>query len=312
MKKWFVLLAALLIVVTVALYFLMPSKAEVAYTAVVPANANSIYRSLTNQAMIGKWMKQDAGQQAGASENSIKLGDHTFTFQPGSFNVVEVQVEGAMEEGSFITVLPVGDDSSLLRWKTDWPSAKNPYNRIRHSLQATRMKNDGVEVWRRLLDFLRKDENIYGLAIQETTVTDTLLLTSNQKSASYPTPPMYYKMIQEIRDFMRGKGLTETNYPMLHIQKQANQYEARVAVPVNKPIPASGNIELKKMVKGKLLTVEIRGGPATIDQSFLQMENYIFEKRLVSPAIPFQSLVTDRLLEPDTSKWITKLNYPVL
>jgi hypothetical protein len=29
-------------------------------------------------------------------------------------------------------------------------------------------------------------------------------------------------------------------------------------------------------------------------------------------AIPFQSLITDRVKEPDTAKWITKLYAPVL
>ena len=32
----------------------------------------------------------------------------------------------------------------------------------------------------------------------------------------------------------------------------------------------------------------------------------------MSPAIPFESLITNRLEEPDTSKWVTKIYYPFL
>jgi hypothetical protein len=32
----------------------------------------------------------------------------------------------------------------------------------------------------------------------------------------------------------------------------------------------------------------------------------------VAPAIPFQSLVTDRTKQPDTSKWVTRLYWPIM
>ena len=34
------------------------------------------------------------------------------------------------------------------------------------------------------------------------------------------------------------------------------------------------------------------------------------DNALSSPAIPFESLVTNRMQEPDTSKWVTKIYYP--
>jgi hypothetical protein len=42
------------------------------------------------------------------------------------------------------------------------------------------------------------------------------------------------------------------------------------------------------------------------------MELYISDHERVPPAIPFLSLVTNRMLEPDSSKWITLIYYPVM
>jgi hypothetical protein len=41
------------------------------------------------------------------------------------------------------------------------------------------------------------------------------------------------------------------------------------------------------------------------------MENYARDHKKQSPAIPYQLLVTNRLTEADTTKWITQINYPV-
>ena len=43
-----------------------------------------------------------------------------------------------------------------------------------------------------------------------------------------------------------------------------------------------------------------------------QMEQYVSDHKYVRIAIPFQSLVTDRMNEPDSSKWITKIYYPIM
>jgi hypothetical protein len=63
---------------------------------------------------------------------------------------------------------------------------------------------------------------------------------------------------------------------------------------------------------GNILITEIKGGSASIDKAFKEMENYVSDYRRTPPAIPFQSLVTDRMKEPDTSKWITRIFYPVM
>jgi hypothetical protein len=42
-----------------------------------------------------------------------------------------------------------------------------------------------------------------------------------------------------------------------------------------------------------------------------QMKNYISDYQRTVMAIPFQSLVTDRRKEADTTKWLTKLYFPI-
>ncbi len=66
-----------------------------------------------------------------------------------------------------------------------------------------------------------------------------------------------------------------------------------------------------RMVPGLFMAAEITGGSRTVDEALLQMEMFIQEYHRVKMATSFQILVTNRLKEPDTAKWKTKIFIPV-
>jgi hypothetical protein len=119
-------------------------------------------------------------------------------------------------------------------------------------------------------------------------------------------------MINELKDYIKKKNGEQTNPPMMNVFPVSNTgFEVMIAIPTKWDLPQEGNFRLKKMVLGNILVGEVKGGISTVINAEKQLANYVFDHGKSSPAIPFQSLVTDRLLEPDSSKWITRLNYPV-
>jgi hypothetical protein len=42
------------------------------------------------------------------------------------------------------------------------------------------------------------------------------------------------------------------------------------------------------------------------------MNNYISDYGRTIVAIPFASLITDRRLEPDSAKWVTRIYWPLI
>ena len=88
-------------------------------------------------------------------------------------------------------------------------------------------------------------------------------------------------------------------------------YKIMVAIPINKIVPTTEKFLLKRMVPGKILVTEVKGGAYTADVALRQLTLYMEDNRLISPAIPFQSLITERIKEADTTKWMTKIYFPV-
>jgi hypothetical protein len=137
-------------------------------------------------------------------------------------------------------------------------------------------------------------------------------LATHKIFKSYPETSEVYGIISKLRDYAIKNGAKENDYPMLNITQLENKdYQMMVAIPLNKPVPTKGNIVINKMVLGNILVTEVKGGKNTIENAFIQLSNYIRDKRHSSPAIPFESLVTNRIAEPDTTKWITKIYYPI-
>jgi hypothetical protein len=89
------------------------------------------------------------------------------------------------------------------------------------------------------------------------------------------------------------------------------RYQLMAAVPVNKHLPESAAFSMKYMVKGSFMITEVAGGDSTINKASQNMQQYFQDYRKTSMAMNFTMLVTDRILQPDSSKWVTKLCMPV-
>jgi hypothetical protein len=120
-------------------------------------------------------------------------------------------------------------------------------------------------------------------------------------------------MIQSLKNYIGQNNASEKNAPMLNIfEIDSTHYEAMTAIPVDRQLPQTKEFAPKFLLKGgNILEAEIRGGPNTIEKALDEIENYRTDYKFTSPAIPYQLLLTDRMKEKDTAKWITRIYYPV-
>jgi len=94
-------------------------------------------------------------------------------------------------------------------------------------------------------------------------------------------------------------------------QSEDGRYETQVAIPTNHLLQNDGKIHYRRMVPGYFMVTEVKGGSFTIQEAMKQMDYYVSDYKKTVMAKPFQILVTNRLTETDTSKWITKIYIPV-
>ncbi|HYH14586.1 MAG TPA: hypothetical protein VD794_05175 [Flavisolibacter sp.] len=313
MKKLLAILLLLAIVVTFASYILIPNSKLAIETTSISTNYNAVFRALSEPETLSRLIKsKTAAISPGIS--AFEYNDVNMRFQERMNATIEVSME---KEGkiakSVIMVTPKGDESTLVEWRMRLSQSYNPFKRIQQYIQTKAIKTDMADFLKKLETFAVHNENIYGFDIERARLTDSLLITTKSVSTTIPSTETYYSMIKQLQAYAKNQNALVTNYPMLNITTiNRTQYETTVALPINKVVPDKDAIVFKRMVPGKILIAETKGGLLTVNKGFSQISNYISDRGLVTPAIPFQSLITDRMVNKDSSQWITKLYYPIL
>jgi effector-binding domain-containing protein len=302
MKKLLLGLFVLAALILLTAYIIIPNEITVSTAVTMKGNMRSVFRCLADSS---KW-EQLFGKRV--AKNTFEYNDRIYKVNKKLFGGLEVLVKN---KDSFATSimqpLSLKFDSAGITWSATIGNSNSPFRKFEQYFAANKIRKDMSDKLENIKQFVSEPENIYGIRVQLTQVKDTLLVMTKNTFKSYPSVEDIYGLIMNLQNHINKNGARETGYPMLN----SDGFFTRVAIPINESIPETKPIEIKRMVPGKILVAEVKGGPVTVTDAFASLHNYVQDYNYSSPAIPFQSLITNRLTEKDTSKWITKLYFPV-
>lgn len=197
-------------------------------------------------------------------------------------------------------------------------SAQNDKKSILGFASAEKVNNKSifVKAASRLLlnaeNFFNDEEKVYGFKTKIERTTDFFLLSLKKTTSRKPSTEEVYNLISVLENYIKLNQGKIKNPPMLNVfEEQPNMFTTMVAIPTTNQVQGVGDIYFKQLVDGNLLTAMVKGGPFKVEQAEAQLKTYLLEYKKSSPAIPYQTLITNRMQESDTNKWVTKLNYPV-
>ena len=309
MKKWLSVLIIAIALILAGLYIFIPSQVSITRYIKFRSTAGGSSRFLSQKEKWNAWWPGTIN-----ADSSFVYNGYTFAPSTPLPNTIEIDISSGTDTlPTTLNVLQLSRDSVAMTWQTGMNTSSNPFQRLQRYNESQRINNTMKAILDSLRTFMEKNENVYNISVTQVMVTDTLLVTTKSISDHYPTTAEVYQLIGQLRNYISAQGAQASHHPMLYVHTtEDNRIQTMVAIPVNKPLHDAGNIAFKRMVPGKILLTEIKGGPQTIRQAFTQMEYYVEDFKKISPAIPFEMLVTDRMQETDTTKWITRIYYPVL
>lgn len=313
MRKWIAALI-LLVVIAAGIYLILPKKINIHQQMMVPVNTKAFAREIINEQ---KWQHWWPGAKAGDKELPLK-----FEYNGNNYWIVEKRmtsllIEIAGKKDSMLTELifiPSGNDTVQLNWLAAQKTSLSPLKRVQASNWMKNVEADISSLLKKIQTFYSNEDNIYGLHIQKSLVADSNYMFTSTHSETYPSTETIYTLLDQLKFYIKNNNAQPTGLPMLNVyQDNDGTYLTKVALPVNKQLKNAGNIQYRWMLKGgNILVTEVKGGPGTIENAFEVMQQYMQDHQRIAPAIPFQSLITDRRQEADSSKWITKLYWPVM
>jgi hypothetical protein len=305
MKRLLIGLVLLLAGVLVAIYLFIPGRLKIVAITTVNAALPGVSRSLYDSS---NWKK------FWPTKTPFKFDDQEYLIKEKFFNAFNIDIASDKDTlNSIINLLLIRTGSLTVDWRSEQVTSSNPFKRFAQYRQATATEKNMKKILDGMKEFMEQTKNIYGFDIKQTIVTDSALITTRSIFRRQPTMKDIDDMIQSLKKYIAENNAVEQNFPMLNVvQIDSSRYEVMTAIPVDRELPLTNDFAPKFLLKGgNILEGEIKGGPNRIETALKEIENYRLDFKFSSPAKPYQLLVTDRLKEPDTTKWITRLYYPV-
>jgi hypothetical protein len=204
-------------------------------------------------------------------------------------------------------------DSILVTWTTSVNVGSNPIKRIQYYFDAVELKRNMDVILDSLRNYVAKPINVYGFNIKLDSFDDTLLVSTKKTFTTSPTVNEEYEMINNLHTYINSNHAAVTDSPMIHVQQLPDgKYKLMIAIAIDHVIPENENYSIIRMVHmdGKYITADVYGGPGALENAHNQIELFMKDHSLTSPAIPFEILKADRSKIKDTSKWVTKIYHP--
>ena len=312
MKKWLLIVIVILGLLLSSAYVFFPKVVNSSNVVKIPCSINSINRFLMVENKWPEWWPGTVEHDSISNKNLFNYNGYKYKITGFKYNAILIQTSGnEFTLDGTIFFLPLKTDSVQAEWKYVLGTNSNPINRIHLHWETNKINNNMMDIMNSMKAFLEEPENVYGMRIDRTIVKDTLLVTTRFSSDQYPSTSKIYNVISGIKNYIASNDAKETNFPMLNVWQDRGLFHTTIAIPVNKVIAENKTYSIKRMVPGKILVAEVKGGEYRANDAIRLMGIYMKDNNLSSPAIPFESLVTNRMEEPDTSKWVTKIYYPI-
>lgn len=309
MKKLFIVLLTAILLLTAGFYILIPRIIHLNATLVIGAKGIALHRNLLSTNDIARWWPGER------TASGLSFNNRVYTFSQGNMTVMPVTVKSRKADiSTALYLISITNDSTKLQWVGSVPIASNAFERFFTYRQARELNRDMNIILEKMHTFYLSPKNVYGYDIKTTLVMDSFLIVTSGISKGYPSTPFIYSLIGQLRNYSATQSAKQTGYPMLNITTDDSlSYDVKVALPTDKMLRSSGNI-LQKSMPGRniILKTDVIGGMDHYTHALEQIKQYAEDHQLKAPAIPFYSLVTDRVAEPDSSKWLTTIYFPVM
>lgn len=311
MKKLFISILIILVVLLASVYIFIPNIISFDESCIVNMNREGISRKLFSENGWYPRLPKTANNHGSNQSFSYNHSDYFISKERTGLIFIENR---QLTANTLLVAVSKAADTTQLFWSGMIATSYNPIKRFQIFLASQKLKADIKNLLLKIQSYFSKKENVYGYNIKEEQVVDSLVVSTSATSKNYPSAAFIYQFIDRLKNYITNYGAKETGFPMLNVSTNDSiHFLTRVAIPVNKKLPSSNDIAFKQMPGGgNILVVQVKGGTSAINTALHEIENYIADYHRTAPAIPFESLVTDRRKETDTSKWVTKIYYPVM
>ena len=320
---------AIIVLVLVALFFIvalfLPSKVHVERSMVMNCKSYKIFDEVNNLQNWTAWspfededtsMKiiyegPDSGVDAIMKWTSKMNGSGKLTIVesiPTTYikAALDFMKSGtAQSEWNFIE----SDTGTIVTWILDIGNLPYPMGRY-FGLAMPKMMNKTYDLGLTNLKNLCENlPEIEGIAINRINAQPVLYIRDSAEVNRIGLKMT--EMYGELMKYMSDKKIEMAGppYAAYYTWDPLKPYVFEAGIPVKTPVAGSGRIEAGEIASGKVLSAPFYGSYDKLGDIHIAIQKYLELKKMGYTGVPWEVYVTDPSTEPDTTKWLTLINY---
>ena len=313
MKKWIVSLSVALILTVLCIYIFIPANIVISRIMTAEVTIGGEFRQLDREAKWEKWW-QDSDGKPHVKGEPFQYKGAVYRLIGKENNIVGIEIiQDGLKLQSLLHLVSFKPDSTGSVWTCKIPSGSNPIDRVRNYRKALALSNNMHAILQILKAFVSNPQNVYQFPIFKTSTQDTTMLSARYFSKTYPTTTDIYGYLKDVEKSIQKQHSSISGYPMMNVKTiDSGHFETQVAIPTSQWLNDDGKVFTRRMVPGNFLCTIVKGGPFSVREAKEELNNFLHDNNKVQIAMPFEQLITNRINEKDTSKWITRVYLPVI
>ncbi len=325
---------AVLIVALVLIGFLLPGKLEISRSKVINASAENVFDEMNDLRKWQDWqywntldpdMNITYGEKSvgtGASyawKGNSKVGEGTITITesvPNKSVATDLAFTGYEPAKAFYTVEPKGDSTkATLSVTLDF--GMNPIGRwiglfmkgemekaFDYGLNNIQTRAEGKP------KFTVDISEISTPAIHYVGISSGTMSTEDEAAMSAQMGKAFGQLATDLNKAkVQITGAAFCLYPKW--DEATKQMEMVCAFPVDEKAKVPSKYKVQSVPAGKAVKAIHRGDYSKMMATHMQLNEYIESKKLIMAGAPWESYLTDPMIEKDTAAWVTEIYYPI-
>ncbi len=301
-KKWLVFPVLLLLVVIV--YILFPARTSVIESRKSAVNDGAVLRVIDQETSWTNWL-DTARLPYQVRLRQIEVTNYFFEFT----NQQDTQY-------TVLKVIPLSRDSTVFSWEALLREVSyNPVDILQNRKRARALQQTMHSFLNDLEKYASDNRHVYGFKTDMVMVEDTAFLSTSIELDTIPGQSGIYQLIEKLESYARSRDVLTNHEPIMHLQNlygtSKHKYLFMVAIPIDHVVPVSGDIVIKRMIRGNLLVADVKGSLTEVYEQFPLFDTYKEDFGYVSPAIPFMMIRKDHRNLSESEPWNIRFCYPV-
>jgi CRISPR/Cas system CMR-associated protein Cmr5 small subunit len=298
----------LVVLIALIVAFILPTTKTITQSVNVTCPIDALTRNMANPVNWSIWWP------------GKKINDSSFSYNEKTIRINNILLNGfngaTQSDGMQIQValqaLSIDSYTSQINLTTQYQLSNNVLEKIRQYLSLSSSKAAFTNLLNHVQTVFSSIEKTYGFNIERQKVPNSSYISTKKSFDHHPTTDEIYSMINELQQYIAKLESKEMSAPILNIHTDNNKdYDVMVAIATVRDLPSTDKFFLKNMMLGNIMVAKVKGDRKRIDSCIQAMKYYISDYRKSSPAIYFERLITNRLTEKDSTKWVSTINYPI-